>query len=110
MRREEIAFATATRDAMLALGAKEVFPASDNAPGCLAVSMGEYEIDTKAGLLRITAGGKDICTRFVYPQNGNGKWNFHKFAVGIEHDQPDPERKLLKLFLDNLRPILRGTP
>ena len=107
MLREQIAFATATRDAMVKMGAKEVYPAYENKEGSLVVSMGVYEIDTKAGPLRVSCSGDAIFTQFVYPQcEGHGKWNFHKFHVGIDFQQDDPERKLLALFLERLRPML----
>lgn len=108
MLREHVAFATATRDALIGLGARQVEPAYENAPEALVVSMGVYEIDTKAGPLRVTASGDSIFTRYVYPQcDGNGKWNFHKFMVGLDFRQDDPERKLLAFFLDRLRPLLK---
>jgi hypothetical protein len=114
--RELHAFATKAADALISLGARRIRPAYEYEPRQVVVCAGEFELDTEAGSLRVTVYGDDIMTRFADAEAGNrlvgatvssGKWNFHPFMVGLDVGEADPEARLLDLFLERVRLILR---
>lgn len=113
-RREHLAFANATADAMRKLGARQTSPAYENGPDALTIFAGDFTLDTKAGPLIVHAYGNWIATRFEDPEMGarytsaslNGKWNWDPCMAGVERGKYDRERKTLALFLEQLQPIL----
>lgn len=115
-----VAFATAIRDVVLALGGREIEPASegyqDSARGMdgYTVHAGVFEINTRAGALQVTPYNTFIACRFDEPTRAmavvplarmtvnphSGKWNHHPGPGGALMEYVDSFRAQLGALLE----------